>query len=144
LKILFDSSTIIAAIIEAHPKHEIAFSWLVRANEKEFELVVSAHSILEVYSVLTAAPFKPKISPLAAKKLIRINIERIATIQYLNSKDYLRLLESVSSLELHGGIVYDALIFECAKKSNVAKIATLNAKDFNRLNVENSIELVSL
>lgn len=144
MKILFDSSSLIASVVEAHPKHESALSWLIRAKNKEFNVVVSAHSLLEIYSVLTSAPFKPKISPETAKKLIDRNIKKLATIQFLNPEEYFTLIDSLSSHDYKGGIVYDALIFECAKKSRVDKIVTSNAKDFARLNKDNSIELISL
>ena len=78
--VLFDSSALIAAFIEAHVKHKIAFEWLRRAKMKEFDFVVSAHSILEVYSVLTSAPFKPEISPASAKRIIDNNIKKDAKI----------------------------------------------------------------
>ena len=144
MKVIFDSSSLIASVVEAHPKHELALSWLIRAKNKEFDMVVSVHSLLEIYSVLTTAPFKPKISPETAKKLIDSNIKKLATIQFLNSKEYFTLIDSLSSLDFKGGIVYDALIFECAKKSGVDKIVTSNAKDFARLNKDKSIEIISL
>ena len=53
LKILFDSSVLICDMVEAHPKHNPALSWLKRAKDKEFRFLVSAHSLLEIYSVLT-------------------------------------------------------------------------------------------
>ena len=144
LKILFDSSVLICAMVEAHPKHNPALSWLKRAKDKEFRFLVSAHSLLEIYSVLTTAPFKPNISPATAKKLIETNITKYATIQSLPPNEYSRLLEFITSLELKGGIVYDALIFECAKKSKADKIITSNAADFLRLNIDHSLEIISL
>ena len=144
MKILFDSSTLIAAMVEAHPKHEQAFAWLLRARKGEFELVVSAHTLLEIYSVLTTAPFKPKISADTAKKLIDTNIKKIALIHSLNTSEYVQVINRVADLNLKGGIVYDALILQCAKKSGIKEIVTLNAKDFNRLNQDNSVKIISL
>jgi predicted nucleic acid-binding protein len=143
LRVLFDSSSLIASIIETHPKHEFGLSWLIRAQNKEFETIVSAHSLLEVYSVLTTAPFKPTISANLAKRLIDHNIKRIAKIESLTPNEYISLIDSLSSRDLKGGVVYDALIFECAKKHKVDKIITLNPKDFMRIDENNSIEIIS-
>lgn len=121
-KILFDTSALIAAIIEIHPKHKSALTWLNRAKEKEFELIVSAHSLLEVYSVLTTASFKPLISPANAMRLINKSIIRHATIQALASKDYSDILKRIVQGGFRGGIVYDAIILKCAMKSK----STLN------------------
>ena len=131
-------------MVEAHPKHEQAFAWLLRARKGEFELVVSAHTLLEIYSVLTTAPFKPKISADTAKKLIDTNIKKIALIHSLNTSEYVQVINRVAGLNLKGGIVYDALIFQCAKKSGIKEIVTLNARDFNRLNQDNSVKIISL
>ncbi|HED06744.1 MAG TPA: PIN domain-containing protein [Ignavibacteria bacterium] len=138
LKILFDSSVLIAAFVEFHPKHKTALSFLVKAKNKEFELFVSAHSILEVYSVLTSAPFKPRITSVIAKQLIENNIRSFAKIVYLSDKDYFVIIEKMSSSGLIGGIVYDAIIVECALNSKVDEILTLNPKDFLRLTNESS------
>jgi len=42
----------------------------------------------------------------------------------------------MSSSGLIGGIVYDAIIIECALNSKVDEILTLNSKDFLRLTNE--------
>lgn len=144
MKALLDTSTLIASIIESHPKHVYALSWLRRAKNKEFEAIVSAHSLLEIYSVFTVAPFKPKISPEIAKKLIDTNIINNCKIITLSANEYLSLIDSLSSQDFKGGIVYDALIQVCAEKSKVDKIITANAKDFTRLNSNKSIEIVPI
>ncbi len=143
MKILFDTSVLIASFVEAHPKHQPALKFLTQAKNKEFELFVSAHTILEVYSVLTSAPFEPKISPVVARKLIDNNIKHIAKIVYLSDKDYFRILNKMCEEELIGGIVYDAIIVECAIKSGTDEILTLNPKDFSRLTLNTSIKIES-
>ena len=143
MKVLFDTSVLIAAFVESHSKHELALSFLLDAKNGKFEFVVSAHTILEVYSVLTSAPFEPRISPIIAKKLIDQNIKRIATIVYLSDNDYYNILDKMCDTDLKGGIVYDAIIVECALKSRVDEILTLNPKDFSRLTVDHSIKITS-
>jgi len=144
LKILFDSSVLIAAFVESHPKHKSALSLLMKAKDKEFELFVSAHSILEIYSVLTSAPFKPKITPVLAKQIIEINIRRIAKIVYLTDEDYFKIIEDMSNSNYSGGIVYDAIIVECALNAKADEIITLNFKDFIRLTKEKSVKVRTL
>ena len=144
MKILFDSSVLIAAFVESHPKHKSSLSFLLKAKDKEFELFVSAHSILEIYSVLTSAPFKPKITPTLAKQIIENNIKRIAEIVYLTDADYFKIIENMSNLNYSGGIVYDAIIVECALNAKVDEILTLNFKDFLRLTKEKSVNVRTL
>ena len=113
-------------------------------KDKEYELIVASHTILEIYSVLTSAPFKPKISPAIAKRLINNNIKNIATTIYLTDKDYFALVEKMFNSNLSGGIIYDALIAECALKANADEILTLNPKDFLRLMKAIPIKVSSL
>ncbi len=141
LKILFDTSVLIAAFVESLPKHKNALSFLIRAKNREFKLFISAHTILEVYSVLTSAPFNPKITAIKAKELIDTNIKDIAKIIYLTDKDYFRIVKKMSNSNLMGGIVYDAIIVECALISKVNEILTLNLEDFLRLTKDNSLKI---
>lgn len=145
MKVLFDSSVLIASFVLNHPKHTSAFAWLKRAKEKEFSFYVSAHSLLEVYSVLTSAPFVPKILSTAARKLIDENVKKIAKIISLNGAEYFEIIEEVTQLGLQGGIVYDALIAKCARKAKVEKLVTLNSKDFALFKgLYRSVEIVGL
>lgn len=83
----------------------------MKAKDKEFELFVSSHTILEIYSVLTSAPFKPQITPVIAKQLIVNNIKNIAKTIYLTDENYFAIVEKMSNSNFSGGIVYDAIIF---------------------------------
>ena len=141
LKILFDSSVLIAAFVESHPKHKSALSFLMKAKDKEFQLFVSSHTILEIYSVLTSAPFKPKITPIIAKQLIENNINKIARTIYLTDEDSFKIVDKMCNSNLSGGIIYDAIVVECALKAKVDEILTLNSKDFLRLTDKKSIKV---
>ncbi len=105
MNIIFDTSVLIAAFVESHIKHKNALSYLRKAKNREFKLFVSAHTILELYSVLTSAPFNPKITAAKAKELIDTNIKAIAKIIYLTDKDYFRIVKKMSNSNLIGGIV---------------------------------------
>ena len=144
LKILFDSSVLIAAFVESHPKHKPALSFLVKAKRKEFQLLVSSHTILEIYSVLTSAPFKPKITPILAKQLIENNIKNIAKTICLKDEDYFKIVEKMSNSNFSGGIIYDAIVVECALIAKADEILTLSSKDFLRLTDETLIKVSAL
>lgn len=141
LKILFDSSVLIAAFVESHPKHKYALSFLMKAKNKEFQLFVSSHTILEIYSVLTSAPFKPKITPIIAKQLIENNIKNIAKTIYLTDEDSFTIVDKMCNSNFSGGIIYDAIVIECALKAKADEILTLNSKDFLRLTDKTSIKV---
>jgi len=45
MKILFDTSVMIAAMVEPHPMHSRAFPWLRRGKGGEFDILVSSHTL---------------------------------------------------------------------------------------------------
>ncbi len=133
MKTLFDTSIMIAALIEPHPMHARAFPWLRQAKAKEFELIVASHSLAELYSVLSTLPIKPRISPAVAWRLIHENIEPVARIVSLTPSEYSLTIKRMSQMGLSGGIIYDALIAKVAQKSKAERLLTLNIEHFRRV-----------
>jgi predicted nucleic acid-binding protein len=130
LKTLFDTSIIIAALVESHPMHARAFPWLKQAKAKAFELVVASHTLAELYAVLSTLPIKPRISPAVAWRLIHDNIESISKIISLTSGEYSAVVKRISEAGLAGGIIYDALIAKVAQKAKIGRLLTLNSDHF--------------
>jgi len=133
VKILFDTSLLVAATVAAHPAHSRALPWLSRAHAGDFELVVSAHTLAEMYAVLTRLPLSPRIRPAMAEKLISENVRAHAEVVSLSAKDYSTVLSNAAALNLSGGVVYDAVIAHAARKSSVDQLVTLDPDDFRRV-----------
>jgi predicted nucleic acid-binding protein len=133
MKILFDTSVIIAALIESHPMHQRAFPWLKKAKERHFELIIAGHTIAELYAVLSTLPTRPRISPAVAWRLIHENIEAIARIVSLTAAEYSFVIKKISERGMVGGITYDALIAKVAEKSKVEQLLTPNPDHFIRV-----------
>ena len=133
MKTLFDTSVIIAALVESHPMHERAFPWLKQAKEKKLELIVASHTLAELYAVLSTLPLKPRISSSVAWRLIKENIESISKILSLTPAEYSSTIKSLSDMGLIGGTIYDALIARVAQKAKVEKLLTLNIDHFRRV-----------
>lgn len=53
MRVLLDTSVLVAAMVEAHPAHERALPWLQRVEAGIDSGVVAAHSVAELYAVLT-------------------------------------------------------------------------------------------
>lgn len=62
MKILFDTSMLVAAMVESHPHHTLAFPWLQRVKQRLDEGVVAAHTLAELYAVLTRLPVHPIVT----------------------------------------------------------------------------------
>ena len=133
MKILFDTSVLVAAIVEAHPMHSRALPWLQRAKEGEFEFLAVTHTLVELYAVLTALPLKPRIWPGTAWRLIHENVVTSAKIVSLSSADYTSTIKHVADSGISGSVIYDALIMKAALKSGADRLITFNADDFTRI-----------
>lgn len=133
MKVLFDTSVFVAAIIEPHPLHHRAFPWLKRARSGELDLVIASHTLAELYAVLTTLPVKPKIQPGMACHLIHEDVPCAAKILSLSAADYKATIRRMGDLGLSGGVIYDALIAAIARKSGVDHLLTFNLRDFHRI-----------
>jgi predicted nucleic acid-binding protein len=133
MKVLLDSSTIIAAMLSDHIHHALALPWLSRAKAGAFEFVVSGHSIAEVYSVLTRLPRTPKISSGEAWELLRDNVTSCASIITLSGSEYVALVEGLAHGGISGGAVYDAVIASAVESASVDLLVTLNEGHFLRV-----------
>lgn len=133
MRLLFDTSTLVAALLKPHEAHSLAHSWLDQVLAGVHTGVLSAHSLAELYSTLTRMPLQPKLTATDALDLIRENVLSSFEIIGLTPADYMTILEDLQSRNLVGGVTYDALIMYIAIKASVDKVITLNGRDFMRL-----------
>ena len=133
MKVMLDTSVLVAAMVEAHPMHARAFPWMKRAHERGFELVVAGHSLAETYAVMSALPVSPRIGPGTAWRLIKDNVLSCASVVSLSAREYRLTLSRAAELGIAGGAVYDALIARAAGKAGVEKLVTFNGADFRRV-----------
>lgn len=133
MRVLLDTSVLVAAMVEAHPAHELALPYLQRIKDNSDTGIVAAHSTAELYAVLTTLPVYPRISPPIARRLIRQNVLDSCEIVCLSQADYSAIIDHLSDSGIVGGVTYDALILYTALKVNVDRVITLNKEDFQRV-----------
>ena len=132
MKVLLDTSVLVAGLIPSHPRHAVAQPWLDGAKRGTLELVISSHSIAELYAVLTRMPARPRISGPIAVQLIADILTAAQTV-VLSGSDYQDVITSLAQNGLVGGVVYDAVIARAAELENVDHLLTLNEVDFQRI-----------
>jgi predicted nucleic acid-binding protein len=120
-------------MVEAHPAHEQGLAWLKRVTSGRDKGLVAAHSLAELYAILTTLPVHPPISPSDAQQLIKHNVTERLEIVFLSDQDYIQVIEHLAALGIVGGATYDALILRAAANAKVDLVVTLNEKDFQRV-----------
>ena len=130
MKAFFDSSVLVAVFYGDHPHHEASLTRFTQFSAKQ--AACAAHSLFEVYSVLTRMPSKRKMSGDQAMLFIRDIRERLSLIA-LTAEESLAVVEQCADSRVTGGAIYDALIAACAIKAQSETIFTWNVGHFSQL-----------
>jgi predicted nucleic acid-binding protein len=125
----FDSTVLIAAMIEDEDRHE-ACSHALDSAEGAF---ATLHSAAECYATLTGGKLGIRLSPSDASRLIRQNIYERLTLINLTADECIRMIDQAGPSGARGGAIYDLLIIACARKIGAEKIYTLNDRHFAAL-----------
>jgi len=133
MKILYDTSVLVAVAIADHPRHEVCNRFFNEGRSGHHDILVCSHSIAELYSSLTRMPVKPMISPGSARQIIKKNCLEGTRIVELHEDDYSKALDLALDLNLSGGMIYDVLLFVAARQAKADRIATLNVRHFSRI-----------
>ena len=133
MKVCFDTSVLVTALVDQLPNHKVAFDCLVEACSRSARPVISTHAIAECYATLTALPLPRRISPIDARVMIFEGLENKLSILPLSHGSYKLAISRVSSRGLASGVVYDALHLQCAESAGCTHLYTFNLTHFLRL-----------
>ncbi len=131
MKAIFDTSILVAAILTGHPCYGVCLPYLQQAQSGQIHGIVAAHTLAELYAVLTRIP-KANISPSLAQQLMADNLQALETVP-LVADDYRAAIDLMVANNLAGGGIYDALIAQIAFRIKAEILLTLNPKHFTRL-----------
>jgi predicted nucleic acid-binding protein len=130
VKAFLDTSVLVATFYADHVHHSPSIELFLRYGKEQS--CCSAHSVAEVYAILTAMPGQRRVTGHEALLFLG-DIRQHLTIISLDELEYFQLAETCSDAGLSGGAIYDAIIGHCALKANVEVLYTWNTKDFLRL-----------
>ena len=133
MKVFCDTNVIVAAFLRGHPHHNRARPVLERIKAGQDQGFVAAHSLAEIYAVLTRLPGASQVAPTIAWRLISENVVKNFTTVALTSKEYAQTLEKAAADGVEGGKTYDSLLLAAAAKSEVDRIYTGNVRHFQGL-----------
>jgi predicted nucleic acid-binding protein len=127
MKVFFDTSVLVAAFWGGHRDHEVSLKLLVAATKSQS--ACAAHSLAELYAVMTALPARPVIPPEQVLLFVQAARERLAIIT-LDETEYFDTIQKTAELGFTSGRIYDALLLRCVAKVNARTIYTWNLKHF--------------
>ncbi len=130
MKAFLDTSVLVAVFQEGHLHHEPSFNLFTRVEKKT--AFCAAHSLAEFYAVATGLPGRLRVRAEHALLFIENILERLAVVS-LTGEEYTAALRSFSSMGIIGGTIYDALIANCALKTEADAIYTWNIRQWQQL-----------
>jgi len=133
MNVCFDTSTLVAALLEQHPHHPLAFRHFQSVHAQHLQGHLTTHALAELFSALTALPLKPRLLPRDVLNILQKSVLPHFTMIPLNVRDYEAALELTSSANLASGAIYDALHIIGARRAGCAKLYTLNLRHFQLL-----------
>lgn len=110
-RIAVDTSAAVPYLMRSHESHTA-----VRQALSRFQLVLTGHSLVETYSVLTRLPGDARLAPSDAVKLIDANFGQPVLPA---EQTCLALPAELASCGIAGGAVYDALVGLAARDSQL-------------------------
>ena len=119
MTVAIDTSVAVPLLVRSHHDHAKVVRWWSGQ-----EVALSGHALAETYSVLTRLPGDAR---LAAADAARLLAARFSTPLVLSSSGTRTLPDTLSSLGIAGGAVYDALVALAAKEHGAA-LATRDAR----------------
>jgi len=131
VKIYFDTSALVTALVDQLPNHEAALACLAAAC-RDHDAVVSTHALAETYATLTALPLPRRIQPAEARAMVAGLRGKLGVLP-LAARLYERAIDRVAGLGFSSGSIYDALHLECAEGAGCRRLHTYNLGHFQRL-----------
>jgi predicted nucleic acid-binding protein len=129
MNVCFDTSTLVAALLEKHPHHTLAFPHLQAAHKGKIKAHLTTHALAELFATLTALPLKPRLLSQDVQRLIESSILPHFTVILLSAADYQAAMATTVS-QHRSGAIYDALHIIGARNAQCKKLLTLNLKHF--------------
>ena len=139
MKVCFDTSTLVAALLQQHPHHAIAFPRLQAVKEGSVQGHLTTHGLAEIFATLTALPLKPRLLPADVQRIIQQSILAYFILIPLSADHYRDAIELTVTRNLASGAIYDALHLIGARSFGCTTLYTLNLRHFRSLAADDSI-----
>lgn len=133
MKVCFDTSTLVAALLQQHPHHRAAMKLLQAIKAGTMQGHVTTHALAELFATLTAMPLKPRLLPGDVERMIRESVLAYLSVISLTSDDYREAIHLTVDRNLVSGAIYDALHLIGSRRAACEKLYTFNLRHFRSL-----------
>lgn len=142
MKVVFDTSVIVAGSIAGHVHNAQAAPWMSAGREGRISAAVTTHALAEAWATMTALPVQPPIPPALVDRVVERLRTHVAILE-LSWDDYAAAMRRCSDRGHRSGAVYDALHLAAAERWSADVLLTFNVQDFTRLSVESGPRILA-
>jgi predicted nucleic acid-binding protein len=133
MKVAFDTSVLVPALVPALPGHAAAYAWISAAADGRIDGIMSWHAFAEAWAVLTRIPnIRPAPTPGTARDSL-MSLEKIIRRRPVDARTYEAAVDLCVDKGLRSGAIFDALHLICARREQADGFVTGNLRDFQRL-----------
>ena len=133
--VALDTSIVVAELLGAHEHHEAARRTVDDALAGPGGAILPAPVLYEAYAVLTRLPAPWRLRAEVAERLLRDTFDGHAAVVALPDDAAWSVVRNLAQRGLVGGIAHDAHVAACAQAAGASALATLNGRDFARLDL---------
>lgn len=133
MRVCFDTSMLVASLIQKHPHHLIAFPHFQSVRAGSTHGFLTTHGLAELFATLTALPLKPRLLPAEVERLIETSVLKYFEQIPLGPKEYRDALRLVVRQNLASGAIYAALHLVGARVATCQTLYTLNLRHFQAI-----------
>ena len=141
MRLAFDTSVLVAALVEPHPHHQRARPWVQAVTSGGVEGHVSWHALAESWSVLTRLPGTLRLDPATANLVLDRIADHFRLVE-VSAAHYRTAMRRCAERALRSGALFDALHLAVAESETVDGFVTFNGVDFERLSKGNSPKIL--
>lgn len=121
--IYLDSGVLVRALLTDHPQHNVCVKVI------SSDAVSSCHALAEVFNTLTGFF---KIPNDTASEMI-VSLTEAMEFEVVLRADYMGVIEEARRRGVQGGIVYDAIHAQVARRLKVERIVSYNVTNFRHV-----------
>lgn len=131
MRIAFDTSVVVAGLVESHPEFAVATLWLDAADRGEVDVIWATHAYAETWGVLTRLPLASRLDATTVNEILDALVAAHPP-EVLTLADYRASAERCAFAGARSGAIFDALHLILAERVRADALLTLNVKDFAR------------
>jgi predicted nucleic acid-binding protein len=121
----FDSSVLVAALVDSDPHHEPCLNLLRKGGASVF-----VHALAETFNTMTGGKLVSRILPSIVSEVLAVSVLPRVQPVTLSAAETIAAMKETEERGVRGGAIYDYLHLVAARKARARQLYTLDFDNF--------------